>query len=263
MTPELPCDPPLQTTRLRGGSFTWCESGEGPVLLAVHGSPGSVRDFRWLASATSGVRFIRMDMPGYGGSDWASGPGYSLGARGRFVLAVAEALGIERFCLLGHSQGGGVVTSAAAQAPDRVCSLALLASIGPRMHKGFIRSRVRLVGNLLRVPGLPRLAKKNLERGFEDAGFPTSLTHAERVQTVRSSGAISFSENRRNLARLRCPTLVAWAEDDRLVESAVSRELAEAAPAGPRLPFETGGHNLQKTCAVEIGEALSAFVGGG
>ena len=132
MTPESPTDPPMQSTRLRGGRFAWCSSGSGPTVVAVHGAPGSGRDFRWLASAVPGVRLVRLDMPGYGRSDWASGPGYSLAARARFVLEATEALGLRRFTALGHSQGGGVVTAAAVLAPDRVERLALVASIGRR-----------------------------------------------------------------------------------------------------------------------------------
>lgn len=262
MTPETPDDPPLQTTPLRGGRFAWCESGEGPTVVAVHGAPGSVRDFRWLGSALDGVRFVRLDLPGYGGSDWAAGPGYRLGARGRFVVEALEALGIEECTLLGHSQGGGVVAAAAASAPRRVTKLALLASIGPRMHQGFKRTRVRQFATLLSIPGVPRLMRRTLEAGFEKAGFPTSLTHEQRLLTMRSSGWISFRENRRNLERLTCPTLVAWAADDRLVEDAVSQDLAAMVPDGPRLRFETGGHNFQKTRAVELGEALGAWVRG-
>ena len=260
MTPESPTDPPLQTTRLRGGRFAWCESGTGPTVVAVHGAPGSGRDFRWLASAVPGLRLVRLDMPGYGRSDWASGPGYSLTARARFVLQATEALGIQRFTALGHSQGGGVATAAAVLAPDRVERLALVASIGRRVHRGFQRSRVREFAALLSVPGLPHLLRDRLEQGFAAAGFPTSLTHEQRLLTMKSSGRISFRAHRRNLARLRCPTLVAWAANDRLVEDAIGEDLATCVPEGPRLRFESGGHNLQKTEAVELGEALVRFV---
>ena len=54
--------------------------------------------------------------------------------------------------------------------------------------------------------------------------------------------------------------LVAWCQDDPLVERQIGEELAQAAPAGPRLVFPTGGHNLQKTHAVELGEVLVPWV---
>ncbi|MCO4771676.1 MAG: alpha/beta hydrolase [Deltaproteobacteria bacterium] len=260
MTPETPSDPPLQRAPMGRGEFTWAESGEGPAVIAVHGAPGSTRDFRWLGSAVEGIRFIRLDLPGYGGTDWSTGPGYTLAARARFVVAAAYVLGLNRYSLVGHSQGGGVATAAAAMAPEQVQSLALLASIGPRRHKGFLVSRVRLFGTVLRVPGLPWLLQDRLEAGFRRAGFPATLSHEQRVRTIKSSGAISFAAHARNLARLQCPTMVCWTEDDRLVEDAVSRDLAAAVPDGPRLSFPTGGHNLQKTRALEIGEALSGFV---
>lgn len=44
VTPERPSDPDVRTAQLPGGSFTWTDEGQGPVLVAVHGLPGSVRD---------------------------------------------------------------------------------------------------------------------------------------------------------------------------------------------------------------------------
>jgi hypothetical protein len=68
-----------------------------------------------------------------------------------------------------------------------------------------------------------------------------------------------------NRATLKLNTLV-WmvagpliqmrVQDDRVVEPRVSEAIIEIAPAGPRLHFDKGGHNIQKTRAVEIAETL-------
>ena len=58
------------------------------------------------------------------------------------------------------------------------------------------------------------------------------------------------------------PCLVAWARDDRLVAPHIIEGLVEVVPEGPRLCFETGGHNLQKTQATEIAEALRCWMPG-
>ena len=52
----------------------------------------------------------------------------------------------------------------------------------------------------------------------------------------------------------------AWADDDKIVESRVSKILTKIAPARPRLHFDTGGHNIQKTRATEIAQMLCPWM---
>jgi hypothetical protein len=55
--------------------------------------------------------------------------------------------------------------------------------------------------------------------------------------------------------------MVAFAEDDPFIEPEIPRELGMRLPAGPRLSWARGGHNVQKTHAREIGDALLAMAG--
>ncbi len=50
--------------------------------------------------------------------------------------------------------------------------------------------------------------------------------------------------------------LVAYARDDHMVETRISEELAAALPGARVLAFDSGGHNLQKTRAAELAQAL-------
>jgi pimeloyl-ACP methyl ester carboxylesterase len=52
------------------------------------------------------------------------------------------------------------------------------------------------------------------------------------------------------------PTVLAYSRDDHLIETAVSEELARAIPSARVLAFDEGGHNIQKTRAAELGEAI-------
>ena len=58
----------------------------------------------------------------------------------------------------------------------------------------------------------------------------------------------------------RVPTLTAWAEDDPFIEKAVLEEHAALLPPGPRLSWREGGHNVQKSQAVELAAALVPFI---
>jgi pimeloyl-ACP methyl ester carboxylesterase len=262
-TPDRPADPPVRTASLPTGPFTYTLEGEGAALVLLHGLPGSVRDYRWLAPALEGARVIRLDQPGFGGTPTTTAPDPSLEGRARFVRDALALLGVERFVVLGHSMGGPLAMAVAASAHEHVRGLALLASVGLRPH--------RLLRRLGRSPDLPRLLdvpvlgalllRGPVRRGFAKAGFPASTPEPAIRQSIRVVSRLSFPEVQAAVARVRAPSFVAWAEDDPLVEGAIGLELGTALPPGPRLTFERGGHNVQKTQALELGAALSAWIG--
>lgn len=261
--PESPSDPSIRLARLERGPFAYTEEGAGPTALAIHGLPGSVRDFRWLASALDGrVRFVRLDQPGFGATPVRTGTGARLPDRVRFVRDAIDALGLDRVTLLAHSMGGPLAMAVAAEEP-RVERLALLASVGLHAHRLARRTlRSPDVARLLGVPGVPRLLAAPMKRGFRRAGFPASTPLGELVETTRIFSQISFADHRAAARRVRCPTLLAWARDDRLVEETIGLSLARELPDGPRLAFDEGGHNIQKTQAIELADALARFTAG-
>lgn len=261
-TPDVPSDPSTRVAWLRTGSFTYTDEGEGRVLVALHGLPGGVRDYRWLAPALDGVRFVRIEQPGFGGTPLSTAPDPSLAGRTRFVIDALDGLGIDRLVVLGHSMGGPLATAVAASLPHRARGLALLASVGLRPH--------RMLRKLGRYPDLPRvldlpvvgslLVKGPMRQGFVRAGFPASTSDTAIRQCMRIVSGLRFPELRAAFAGVRAPSFLAWAEDDPLVEGAIGLELAMTLPAGPRLTFDRGGHNVQKSHAIEIGAALSTWI---
>ncbi len=240
-----------------GGHFAYTDEGRGPCIVALHGLPGSVRDFRYLGGALPRtVRLIRLDLPGFGGTPAQSG-GLSLEDRGRFVVRALEALRIDRCVLLGHSMGGSVATQAAVLAPERVASLALISSVGTRRHRMLRRfpTPPALV-TAIDAPLTRWAARRLLHRAFVFGGFSPATPLEEVAQTVRILGVLNLQDHARNLEKLAVPTLLAWADDDPLIEPEIFQDLAQRVPAGPRLHWSTGGHNLQKTHAGEIAAAL-------
>lgn len=259
MTPEHPSDPELRTLTLPSGPATYTDEGSGPTVLAIHGLPGSVRDWRWLGSALDGrVRLVRIDMPGFGGTPLSTSPSAKLADRADFVASVVDALELDRPLVLGHSMGGPVATSLAVRRPDALRALGLLASVAHRPHQ-MIRGVPRgALAATFRLPGVSRLFAGPLERAYEGFGF-RHTTPVGRHHALQCVGALRFPEHAANLAAVRVPTLVAWTEDDPLVEKAVSEELYWRVATGPRVRFPDGGHNLQKSRAVELADTLVAW----
>jgi pimeloyl-ACP methyl ester carboxylesterase len=226
----------------------------------VHGLPGSTRDFRYLGGALPRtVRLIRLDLPGFGDTP-ARSAGLSLEARGRFVVQALDALQIDRCVLAGHSMGGSVATQTAVLAPERVRALALIASVGTRKHR--MLRRFPTPAALVTAIDLPLTrwaTRRVLHRAFVFGGFSPATPLAEVAQTVRILGALDLRQHAENLSALTVPTLVAWADDDALIEPPIFEELSRIVPHGPRLHWATGGHNLQKSHALELAAALGSL----
>lgn len=105
---------------------------DGHAVIHLHGAPGSRREqhlvFPDEVLTRFGIRAVSVDRPGYGNTDPLPG---SRPDRAQDVLAVADALGIDRFALVGVSSGGTNALTLAALAPKRVHRLVLLSAQMP------------------------------------------------------------------------------------------------------------------------------------
>jgi pimeloyl-ACP methyl ester carboxylesterase len=99
--------------------------GEGPPLLLVHGWPETWYAWRLLMPALArDFEVIAVDQRGIGLSDKPAG-GYDTGSLAGDLVALMDALGHQRFAVVGHDTGFAISYALAADHPDRVARVAL------------------------------------------------------------------------------------------------------------------------------------------
>ena len=173
----------------------WGDPNGMPVIF-LHGTPGSRIQY-WrdpTIYARFGMRRITYDRPGYGASTRLAGR--SIGDVVPDVVAIADALGIDRFAITGGSGGGPHALACAALRPDRVTRCLAAASPAPWEAEGFDHFEgmtdgnveefsAALVGEFAHRPIAEREAATILERlrsGRSDwLGDSYELSEADRV----------------------------------------------------------------------------------
>lgn len=104
---------------------------QGRPVFLLHGMPGSRVGPAPRSSVLSRmrIRLISFDRPGYGDSDRL--PGRRVAAAAADVSTIADALGLDRFAVVGRSGGGPHALACAALLPDRVTCTAAMVSLAP------------------------------------------------------------------------------------------------------------------------------------
>ena len=134
----------MSTLRLKDGRVLGYEEygdPQGAPLFYFHGFPNSRSGARVSHEAAlhHRVRVVALDRPGFGLSDFKRGR--TLGDWPDDVIEAADALGIDRFAVLGYSGGGPYAAACAARIPERLTAAGLVSGLGPltepAARKGF------------------------------------------------------------------------------------------------------------------------------
>lgn len=120
--------------RLPDGRRLACDeygAPDGEPVFFMHGTPGSRLGPRprVMVLYQLGVRLIAFDRPGYGESD--PKPGRTVADAAADVSAIADALGIGQFAVIGRSGGAPHALACAALLPDRTTRAAALVGLAP------------------------------------------------------------------------------------------------------------------------------------
>jgi pimeloyl-ACP methyl ester carboxylesterase len=143
---------------------------DAPPVILVHGFPESHRTWRGLVPLLSDkLRLIMPDLRGFGDSDRPQDVAdYATDSLIADIFALAEAVGIDRFRLVGHDWGGAMAWAAALRADPRIERLAIVNSPHPLIfQKSLIEDEAqRAASQYMRA-----FRNQGMEAGIEAMGF--------------------------------------------------------------------------------------------
>jgi len=214
----------------------------------------------WLLELSRQRSLVRYDGRGYGLSDLDSAP-QQLDAWVADLEAVVDAAGLERFALLGCSQGCAISIAYAVRHPERVSCLVVLGGY----TRGLMRrnptpaeiKEARLLLDLIEIgwgrdnPAfrqvftsqfIPDGSPEQVNWFNELERLSTSPEHAARV--IAAFGQIDVTDL---AARVTCPTLVLHARGDARVPFEEGRRTAGLIPGARFIPLDSRNHALLAT----------------
>lgn len=211
----------------------------------------------WLRELSATHRLIRYDERGCGLSDWDV-ENFSVETWVRDLETVVDAVGVERFPLLGISQGGAVAVAYAVRHPERVSRLILYGAYAAGWAKrplpDDVREEYEALLTLTRQGwGRDTPAYRQVFTGLfvpdADESQIRWFNELQRTSTspenaVRFQRAFGEVDVRGLLPEVRVPTLVLHARDDARCPFEEGRRMAAEIPGARFVPLEGRNHVL-------------------
>lgn len=256
------------------GTFHIETTGGDKPLLFIHGGTASAREWRPVLEAFGQHgHCVAMDRLGCGLSD-RSTRGYGREPLTNSLFALADALGFDRFGVVGQSFGGFWALSMAFAHHERISRLVLVDSAaGPLTDEEIAEqeNRWRARSQALRMPpedGQEAAIDRTMATIFADptrvpASFREDLRwQMEHADPAQAGGvdADRAAMARERYGQLAIPTLVVWGEADSMSPTERGRRLARAIPGARYVELPGVGHTVQIEAPEEFVAVVAPFI---
>jgi pimeloyl-ACP methyl ester carboxylesterase len=274
-------------------------SSDAPPVILLHGFPESHRTWRGIAPRLSDrFRLIMPDQRGFAGSDRPQEvEAYKPDKLVDDVFALAEALSIERFALVGHDWGGAIAWAAAMRNDPRLTRLAIINAPHPFIfQKSLIedadqRSASQYI-SAFRLPGFEKMVEAKgfdwfFEKTFSGHVNLAAIPESEKRQYIAEwsqPGALTAMLNwyraspllvpppgvtvplpdivLRLSRTIHLPTLVVWGMRDEALLPVQLDGLAEVVEDLQVVRLPDAGHFAPWQAPDGVAQALAPFLAG-
>jgi pimeloyl-ACP methyl ester carboxylesterase len=252
-----------------GGALTYDQYGAGPLIVLVHGSPGTARGWQRAAERlATRFRVVAPNLPGYAGS--SASPELSSAHAAAAIGALAAELGPPRV-LAGYSYGGVVALQAVLQGAVRPDAIGLIEPVAVPMLDALgaadahARTHAVFVDYAARVEaGHPEAVRTMVEFWFGPGSFeqmpaPTRGFLVDQApanaRDVRATLADRYSLDA--LRQLAMPVLVVLGERSPAVMATICEGIASGVPRGSLVRLARANHALITTHADAVADLIA------
>jgi pimeloyl-ACP methyl ester carboxylesterase len=243
---------------VKGIATEYVDGGSGPVILMLHGWGDSMHSFDLLAHKLGGYRIVRLDLPGFGGTELPHGD-WNVGDYARFVKEFCEKIAIEPEYILGHSFGGRITIKVLAKGILSPRKIILTASAG-------VADREKVQNNFFMV--LAKIGKMLLRP------LPSSLYLKLRAELYRVTGSDYVSAGAlketfvnvvnedlsKDAEKITVPTLLVWGEDDIVTPVSEGKRLKQLIRNSELHVLVGAGHFVHQQKADEVAGLVRKFL---
>ncbi len=259
-----------------GGIDThYLDVGSGHPVVLLHGSgPGVTAQSNWagtIAGLSGHFRAIAPEMVGYGATERPEGIRYGVATWVRHVVDFIDALGLERFDLVGNSMGGLVSLHIAQLHPQRVRRLALMGTPSPAFEptEGLraLRSYEPSLDNMRRLIqdyfacDQSVVTDALVEARFEASNRPrVHETYQAMFQDARHAGN-SLNLTEEGVRGIAAPTLILHGREDKVIPVGCAWTLSRLIRNSDTHIFANAGHWTQIERRDLFNQLLVDFLG--
>jgi pimeloyl-ACP methyl ester carboxylesterase len=271
--------PPSQFTRIEGMQVHVRDVGPRndalPIIL-LHGTAASLHTWEgWANTLSAKRRVVTMDLPGFGLTGPEPAGNYTNARYVQFVLALADALNIQRFVMGGNSMGGEIAWELAAAHPARVHQLILVDAAGypfaPRsVPLGFRIASwpvLNRVGEVAMTRSVVAASVRNVygdarrvRQDVIDRYYELALREGNRRALTQRFAQMPAGANAAHVLRIMTPTLILWGGKDRLIPPELGRRFAHEIAGSQLFIFEGLGHVPQEEDPATTVAAVQRFL---
>lgn len=241
----------MANVEIEGAQVTYLVDGSGPGLVLVHGTGGNANT-NWDQVVERFSQHRTVVRPNYSGSGETTDRGGALATEqlAAQVVATAKAAGAVPFDLIGFSLGAGIATFIAAEYPEFVRSVVLLAgflsgedsrlSLQFNLWRDLIHSDRHVLARLVLLTGF----SPDFLAGLSETDIDQSVDEIVRSNNWEGMGRqvdLDLTIDVRDQAqRIAKPVLVIAATHDHMVPPSHARELAKQIPGAVYEEMPTG-----------------------
>jgi pimeloyl-ACP methyl ester carboxylesterase len=243
-----------------GIPIAYRRQGAGEPVVFLHGAGFTRRWIPMYEMLSQRVDFIAPESPGFGETPM---PRWFRDFSDLSILydQLFEQLGLDQVHLIGYSMGGWSAAEFASYYPRRLKSLTLIVPVGLRLEDNpgvdlFQLSPQALMDRLFN----DKQVMAEFMEGMDDFDEGIHL-YAEFSAAARLMWAPRYNlALERRLQRLRCPTLVVRAEDDRLVPNEMAEKFAATLPNNRLVMIPETGHEPCLERPAELVSEIADFI---